>query len=138
MFCIGYKYYIDKCERKISAVLLTDNHFNLGPLIFNNDIYFPSSFDSKNDFPEERNTESLGNVVSLTYNKLLLPFLNHYIIGDRADSTNMHIKTVGDDSTGYTKAQLLESKEVMDKNLETYSNFVLCYEEGEKSFSYKY
>ncbi|MFZ7122031.1 MAG: hypothetical protein ACOWWH_13910 [Eubacteriaceae bacterium] len=117
-----------KTNSNIVAKRLTDDRLRHGPIEFNGKVYFPSSY----TFPEERNTDVLGDIVPKDASTLTLLIMNDQIVADKDDQYYTHLKTQGDDFTRFTKASFLEDPILVRENLMNYSKFVLCNDDNVK------
>ncbi|MDZ5034002.1 hypothetical protein [Clostridium perfringens] len=109
-------------SKKIVAKMLTSNSLEYAPMEFNGNIYFPSRF----KFPEKLKSEPLGTVEPKNMSFFVYLIMDHQIIADKTDSSNTHVKTLGDDSRFYSKAEFLENPNLSNNIFEKYSDFALC------------
>ncbi len=112
----------------VVATRLTDDRLRHGPIEFNGEVYFPSSY----NFPDDRNSEVLGEVATKNSQTFSLLLFNDELIADKTDINYTHLKTQGDDCTRFTKAEYLEEPSIVKENLGKYSKFVLCNDDDEK------
>ncbi len=116
------------------AIRLTNDKYKHAPILFGKDIYFPSSY----DFPDDRNTESLGEILPQNAGFLIKLINQDYVIADKTDENQTHIKTGGgDDITRYTKAEFLENQKLVNKHLEEYERYNLFNDEDNQTISIK-
>lgn len=108
-------------SKKIVAKMLTSS-IEYGPLEFQDYIYFPSKF----KFSDELNSNPVGTVEPKNMNFIIYLFMNHKIVTDKTDSSNTHIRTLGDDSRFYSKSEFLENANLANEAFEKYSRFALC------------
>lgn len=111
---------------------LTEDMYMRGPIEFMGDIYFPSSY----SFPESRNTNALGTLAPKNHDELSKMTLYTLIIADKDDVDYTHLKTFGDDTTTFTKADFLENPERIYNIINEYDRFVLVNDEVNKSNRY--
>ncbi|SDI61895.1 hypothetical protein SAMN05443529_1601 [Desulfosporosinus hippei DSM 8344] len=76
-------------NRNIAATRLTDDRLRHGPIEFEGEVYFPSSY----NLPEDKYTEVLGIIESKDAGLIVKYLNNDYALANKDDKNYTHLKT---------------------------------------------
>lgn len=108
---------------RINSRYMTDEHYRYSPIVLDNNIYFPSSFDEE----DIKETKEVGFLGAKNKGWFVDSFASTGpLFADVSDKDNNRITVKDDFPMTYIKGQYLSDIKIVEENINKYEKFVLC------------
>lgn len=115
-------------QRNIVARYITDEHYRYSPVELSGEVYFPSSY----DFKDDKELKSIG-YLSVKYKSFfndMLLYVGAVLVEDE-DNNYLHFTVVDDNPMTYSNIEYLQDSNLIKSNMDKYNNFILCNDNNE-------
>ena len=112
-----------KQSKNIVARYVTNEHYRYSPVQLNGEIYFPSSYNFK-DNDKLKSIGHLGVKDQSLIKDILLDVGN--VLVENNDSNYFHLSVQDDNSMNYSSAKYLQQSNYIETNMMNHTSFVLC------------